>query len=132
MKSEDFVERFGRVLSIPLKPFLKVSKWAIDYTGFGAEFVKPIPVLLMLVVISHPLWSFPMWLMLAHSVTRLWQYVIYVLWIIQLPFILWGGAFVGYYIAGKSTEPDYRKVWDVEKSVKEYTELLEELEANKR
>lgn len=132
MKGEDFAKTLGKVLSIPLKPILKVSGWANNYTGFGAVFVKPIPILFMFIFLWYPLWSFPLWLMWAHSVTRLWQYVIYVLWLVQFPIIFSAVAFVGYYIVSRAKERDYREVWDVDKSVKEYLELLERHKASKR
>ena len=132
MKSEDFAKRAGEILLIPLKPILKVFNWTTDYAGFGAAFVKPIPVLLMLLVISYPGWSFPLWLAWARSVTQLWQYVIYVLWLIQFPVIFSVGVFAGYHIVSTAKEPDYRKVWDVEKSVGEYVELVRKPKASKR
>lgn len=131
MDSEDWAMTFGKVLSIPVKPILWVSDWASNYAGFGAAFVKPIPVIFMLLFISYPVWSFPLWLMWSQSVASLWQYVIYVLWLVQFPLILSAGFFVGYYIVSKAKEPDH-KLWDVDKSLKEYLGVLRRSKGSKR
>lgn len=127
MKSEDLPEKVGKVLSVPLKPILKVAVWASDYTGFGAVFFKPIPVVMMALFIFYPWLSYPLWLRWAHSVPCLWQYVIYVLWLIQFPVIFSVVTFVGYYFFRKAKEiityKDFQ--WDVNRSLENYIEFLE-------
>lgn len=79
-----------------LSPVRRLWNFLIDYTGFGAPFVKAISVVLMLIVMAYPWWSYPLWLSLAQSVTLLQQYVIYVVWLSQWLIVIIVAAAIGY------------------------------------
>jgi hypothetical protein len=71
--------------------------WAINYTGPLAEFVKPIPVILMIIGVFAPAWGYVMWLNVALKVGEPWNYgifaaYIFVSWIV-MPAL---GAVIGY------------------------------------
>jgi hypothetical protein len=57
--------------------------WTVDYSGIGAEFVKALPVILVLLCVTYPWWSFPFWLRLSLLCGEPLCYVIYALWVGQ-------------------------------------------------
>jgi hypothetical protein len=57
--------------------------WSVDYCGFGAEFVKAIPVLIQVAIIGYPLWSLPIFLGVSQGLPRILQYGVYGLWVGQ-------------------------------------------------
>lgn len=54
--------------------------WTIEYTGPFAALVKAIPVMLMAVFITFPLYTYPLWLMWAQAMGEPGCYFIYALW----------------------------------------------------
>jgi len=55
----------------------------VDYSGQFAFIVKAIPVIIMLVIIAYPWWSYPLWLSLSMTLKEPYSYIIYVVWLSQ-------------------------------------------------
>jgi len=65
---------------------IKVIRWSINYVGLGAEFVKLIPILLMVIIVIYPLWSYPLWVWFAFWLGP-WSILALFLWLVQWPLI---------------------------------------------
>jgi len=65
---------------------VRVVRWAINYVGPGAELIKLIPILLMVIFIIYPLWSYPLWIWFALWLGP-WSIIAFILWLIQWPLI---------------------------------------------
>ena len=77
-----------------ISPFTKLFSFASDYAGSGAEFVKILPVLMIALAVSYPLWSFPIYLWLSVVYGEPLNYILYTLWISQILIII---AVVAYF-----------------------------------
>ena len=71
--------------------------WSINYTGPLAEFVKTIPLVLMLFGVFSPVWGYVIWLNVALKIGEPWNYGIFAVYI----FVNWivmpaMGAVIGY------------------------------------
>jgi len=86
----------GLLVSAVLKPFKAFVEWTIDYSGFGAEIVKAVPVLLMFAFVLYPWWSYPFWTSLGHRVGSPLNYLVLAVWLLQWLLAFVGTAVIGY------------------------------------
>lgn len=77
-------------------PFSRLFSWASDYTGSKAELVKAIPVLMIAGIITLPLWSLPLYMGIAVVYGEPLNYIVYIVWIVQLFVILLVNAYYEY------------------------------------
>lgn len=70
-------------LKLLLKKAISIWHYLIDYSGFGASFVKAFIVSLMLLFITYPVWSYPFWLKLSMMFSEAWQVLVLMAWLGQ-------------------------------------------------
>lgn len=66
---------------------IKLWNWTVNYAGFGATFIKLIPVVIEVLIISYPVLTYTYILGWSQTLTPAWQLLTLILWFVQFPTI---------------------------------------------
>ena len=76
------------------------TEWMLDYEGLGAPLVKALYVILLLIVLMYPWWSYPLWINFGLWLGKAWSIIALTLWLIQWPTLFLLAAYVKYRMEG--------------------------------